>query len=395
MSAAVQSIGSLFSSGQFPVTSQPDSAAQLYGKPASDFVICRTEYGNATAVYGESVWDFNPYRLSAKKIGRIRFDMVFGDYGHDQQALIEEAKYLLYCLIYFAGGGRIGKLSASTIISYWVVLRIAMKFCYAQKKKSMVGVLSLQQLFTVPVYLAAFVSESNFDKTVLSGILHGLISVGEERLGYVVLNPRVFDLRRPDSKQHPVIPTRLYLNLINICGDLLDHLYLGVGNIDSFISCFADEYFGLTPHRQKSLGVGGKSRYRPGIQQAIEEYGLAAVFVGEFACSEKRKLQRVLLKMQYVVRMVIHLYTGMRDQEVMRMSYNCLSDQVVRCSVVDDQGFMRDQPQSVHILSTTTKFSGYKKESAWFAAGEVVKAVEVGQAICRGLARLYRIELDD
>lgn len=68
MSAAVQSIGSLFSSGQFPVTSQPDSAAQLYGKPASDFVICRTEYGNATAVYGESVWDFNPYRLSAKKL---------------------------------------------------------------------------------------------------------------------------------------------------------------------------------------------------------------------------------------------------------------------------------------------------------------------------------------
>lgn len=43
----------------------------------------------------------------------------------------------------------------------------------------------------MPVYLAAFVSESNFDKTVLSGILHGLISVGEERLGYVVLNPRV------------------------------------------------------------------------------------------------------------------------------------------------------------------------------------------------------------
>ena len=116
--------------------------------------------------------------------------MVFGDYGHDQQALIEEAKYLLYCLIYFAGGGRIGKLSASTIISYWVVLRIAMKFCYAQKEvNGWCAVLAAA--FTVPVYLAAFVSESNFDKTVLSGILHGLISVGEERLGYVVLNPRV------------------------------------------------------------------------------------------------------------------------------------------------------------------------------------------------------------
>lgn len=395
MSAVVQSIGSLFPSGQFPAASQPDSAAQLYGKPPSEFVICRAECGNATAVYGESVWDFNPYRMSARKIGRIRFDLVFGDHGHEQQELIEEAKYLLYCLIYFAGGGRVGMLSASTIISYWIVLRIAMQFCYAQKQKPMVGVLSLQQLFTVPVYLAAFVREKDFDKAVLRRLLRGLISVGEERLGYAVLNPRTFGLKRPDSKQHPVIPTRLYLNLINISGDLLDQLYLGVEKFESFIACFADEYFGLTQHRQKCLGVGGRARYRPGIPQALKEHGLTEVFVGEFACSEKRNLQRVILQMQYVVKAVIHLYTGMRDQEVMRMSYNCLSSQIVRLPLVDDQGFMRDQSQLVNVLSTTTKFSGYKKESAWFAAGEVVKAVEVGQAICRGLAQLYKIELND
>lgn len=394
MNTVVQSIGSVFSSGQFPPASEPDKTPQLYGKPASDFVLCRDENGNATAVYGEPVWDFNPYRLSAKKISRILFDKVFDESGQEQQALIEEAKHLLYCLIYFAGGGRLGKLSASTLANYWLSLRMAIQFCYEQKKKPMVGVLSLQQLFTVPVYLAAFIGPSCVDKKSLPGILHGLARVGEARLGYAVLNPANFDGERPYSKQHPVIPTRIYLKLINLTGDLLDQLYLGVGRFESFIACFANEHYGQKHKRQRSSGVGGKANWKPEMGQAIKDHGLTSVFAGKFECSHKRNLQRVLIQMQYVVRTVIHLYTGMRDQEVNRMSYHCLSDLIVRPVVVDDQGIERDKPQSVNVLSTTTKFTGYKKESAWFAPGEVVKALEVAQAICRGLAKIYKIELD-
>ena len=107
MKSIVYSIGSLFGSGRFLKTAEPDNAQQLFGSPASDFVLCRNESGDATAVYGDAVWDFNPYRLSAKKISRLFFDKVFDDDGKEQQALIEEAKYVLYCLIYFAGGGRL------------------------------------------------------------------------------------------------------------------------------------------------------------------------------------------------------------------------------------------------------------------------------------------------
>ena len=394
MNAVVQSIGSLFSSGQFPPTSEPDKAPQLYCRPAHDFVLCRDAKGNATAVYGECVWDFNPYRLSARKLTRIRFDTVFGESGQQQHALIEEAKSLLYCLIYFAGGGRLGKLSASTFCQYWLLLRLAIQFCYEQKQKPMVGVLSLRQIFTVPVYLAAFIGQSNLDKKILSGVLKGLARVGEERLGYAVINPAKFDLSRPGYKQHPVIPTRIYLKLINLTGDLLDQLYVGVGRFESFIACFADEHYGNTHGTQDSFGVGGRAHRRPDMGQAIKDHGLISVFAGEFECSWKRSLQLLLLRMQYVVKTVIHLYTGMRDQEVMRMPYHCLSDQVVRQVVVDDQGIERDKPRSVNVLSTTTKFAGFNKEAAWFAPGEVVKAIEVAQAICRGLAKLYKIELD-
>ncbi|ALY35129.1 TPA: integrase [Pseudomonas aeruginosa] len=395
MSSVVQSIGSLFSSGQFPDASEPDNALQLYGKPTPDFVLCRNEHGYSTAVYGESMWDFNPYRLSAKKILRIYFDKVFDEDGQEQQALIEEVKYLLYCLVYFAGGGRLGTLSATTLGQYWYVLRIAMQFCHEQKQKPMVGTLSLQQLFTVPVYLAAFVHGKTFDKKALSGLLQGLVRVGEERLGYAVVNPNNFDLKRKGHNQHPVIPTRIYLNIINVTGDLLDQLYKGVGRFESFIACFADEYYGFSHANQKSRRVGGKAHFRPEMPQAIKDHRLTSVFAGEFYCPNKKKLLRILLHMQYVAKTVIHLYTGMRDQEVMRMSYNCLSDKIVRQVVVDDQGVERDKPQTVKVLSTTTKFSGYKKEGTWFAPGEVVKAIEVAQAICRGLASLYKIKPDD
>lgn len=395
MNAVVQSIGGLFSSGEFPATSEPDNALHQYGKPAHDFVLCRNEAGNATAVYGDVVWNFNPYRLSARKIARINFNTVFDEDGTEQRALIEEARYLLYCLIYFAGGGRLGKLSVATLNQYWIVLRIAMQFCIEQKQKPLVGALSLQEIFTVPVYLAAFIHEKKFAHKTLAGILRGLTHVGEERLGYPVANSKSLDFKWEDGKQHPVIPTQIYLNIINLTGDLLDQLFEGVGRFEGLITCFADENYGVAHKHQKIRGIAGKANWRPNMAQALKDHGLTSVFSGEFVCSRKRNLQKVLLNMQYVAKTVIHLYTGMRDQEVMRMSYNCLSDHIVRQAVVDNQGVERDKQQIVSILSTSTKFTGYRKEGAWFAPSEVVKAVKVAQAICHGLANLYQIKLDD
>ncbi len=402
MSAYLKSIGSLFGSGQFSAESEPDNAPLSYARPAPNFVLCRDVSGNATAIYGLNVWDFNPYRLSAKKINKICFNNVFDDEGKEQQALIDEAKYLLYCLIYFGEGGRLGTLSVSTLNTYWMGLRRAMVFCYSQKQKPMVGVLSLEQLLTVPVYLAAFLREKfvGNDKGYLSGLLSQLVRVGQERLGFAVLNPSMFDMKKPGSNQHPVIPTRIYLSLINVTGDLLEQLYQGVGAFESFIASFEDEHYGVNLHTQKCRGLGGKAYYRPDMPQALKDHGLSAVFENEFACPFKQSLQTVLLKMQYLVRAIIHIYTGMRDQEVLRMTYGCLSRTTVRSTIKDDQDVVRDESQtvsviSVYVNSTTTKFTGYRKEATWFAPGEVVKAVEVAQAICRGLAKLYKIVLDD
>lgn len=395
---SLYAVNSLFASiGKFGSIA-PDAALQdVNFKPAPDFVLCRAKNGASTAVYKDSIWDFNPYKLGATKVNRFRFDTIFQTNGPEQEALIEEVKYIVYCLIYFAGGGCLGRLSVKTVEQRWFVVRRAAIFCYRQKEKPMVGVLSLRQLFSTPVYLAAFLADAASPQIpqMLSSLLANLVAVGEGRLGYRVISSRNLNLRRHDSDQHPVIPTRIYLELINVFHDLLDQLHEGVERLEDFIAEFDDDFYGLAQSVQKTFLPGGRVNYRPDMNKALELHGLDRVFSGEFSCPLKRGLSSSLLKMQYVAKSLIHLYTGMRDHEVLRMPYDCLSNEVYLKEVIDDRGVVRDLARSVNVLSTTTKFTGYRKSESWFAPSEVVKAVSVAQAICRGLAKIYKIDIDD
>ncbi|QLG95546.1 integrase [Pseudomonas yamanorum] len=397
MKVDLESVSKFSVGGSLSKTSQPDSALQSDHAPHADFVLCRDAKGIATAIYGEDIWDFNPYRLSANKIGRLIFSRVFASHGHNERLLIEEAKFLIYKIIYFSTGGVIGVLSPSTLNQYWRIIRIAMVFCYEQSRRPLVGCLSLEQLLTVRVYMDSFIKDRILgnNKKTLSAIMVQLVSVGGDRLGYSVLDPKLFDLRRPESNQHPIIPTNIYLNIINESAVMVDQLYQGINEYESFIECFSDEHYGINYGSQKARKLGGIKNYRPDMQQALKDHNLDIVFSREFECLKKRSLQKMLGKILLVIKTVIHLYTGMRDQEVMRIGYSCLSEEVFRPELMDGSGIMRDSAQYFSVLSTTTKFSGYRQQGRWFATAEVVKAISIAQAIYRGLAKLYKISFTD
>lgn len=387
-------LSSLFVNSDRLFSIAPDAPDSSIVTPPANFVLCRDKDGKPTAVYGEDSWDFNPYRLSAKKIWALNFKSIFTEVGMEQEGLIAEVKYILFCLIYSVGSGRVGRLSPSTLLQYFVEFRIAAQFCYEQKVNPLVGVLSIRQLLTTPVYLAAFVSRNNkrtnFNRTFKSMLNH-LIVIGERRLGYKIVHAGGLNFGQTKAMQHPVIPTRIYIGLINRLGDLLDQASPGVGRFESFIACFEDVFYGRPEHNQKSLGVGGKEYWRPTFEQALSDHGLSEVMAGEFACSDRRNLSKALLSLQCVIKTIIHLYTGMRDQEVLRLRCDCLTEEIVAPGTVDDQGVVRDSAKMVSIISTTTKFVGYRKQESWLATEEVIKAVKVAQAICGGLAALYEL----
>lgn len=371
-----------------------------YGPPADDLVLCRDASGKPTAVYGELQWDLNPYRLRANKIQLFRFDLLFQDVGPEQASLINQVKYVLFCLMTFIGSGRIGRLSPGSLNGYMVVLRSLVRFCMSQKSNEMVGVLSLQQLFTTPVYLAAFLRENKdlgtTQRKLLRSLINHLVTLGEERLGYRVQG--VFDLEYGDVKastQHPVIPTRLYLELINLLADNMDQAYGGCDSLDAFLSSFVSPSYGLSRMHQLRVLHVPVSDVQPTLAEAIRAHGLETVFSGDFECKGRGVLSSAILKIQYVVKNVIHAYTGMRDQEVMRLPYSCLSQSEVVPDTVDDQGVLRDKARMVDLISTTTKFTGYRKSEAWLASNEVIKAVKVAQAICRGISTIYGVNAEE
>ncbi|MDR6913421.1 hypothetical protein J2X66_000268 [Pseudomonas sp. 3296] len=376
----------------------PDTAGAT--RPSANFVLCRDKYGTPTAVYGADAWDFNPYRLSAHPVQIFRFNKIFKENKSEQKNLTEQVKYLMFCYIYHAAGhGRLGKLSVSTIKLYYHILADMARFCHSQKLNSLVGTLSFEQLLTTPSYLAAFVrhqgNRNNF-KSLFPAMMSNLAFAGEKCLGYNVLNVSDISFTHiKNNKQHPVIPLRIYIEIINRSADILDVLHNNVQRIESFILAFKDTTYGYPKVTQQRLKIP-KTQYRPNFQQALIDHGMNSVFHGDFVCHNRKSLSMALLSMQYVLKIIIHLYTGMRDQEVMRLKHDCTIQVVTEPETRDDDGVLRDPEKMISILSTTTKFEGYKKEESWLATSEVLRAIEVAQALCRSLAQLYGIKnLDD
>lgn len=369
-------------------------------RPSSDFVLCRDREGNPTAIYGKSFWDFNPVRLKANKIWAIRFDGVFEFQGAIQQSLIDEIKWILFCLLFFVSTGHTGRMSVGVLAQYFLTLRTAARFCYEKGAGELAGVITLQDLFTTPAYLAAYARWMKVNETgitqrkLIRALLNHMVSIGEDRLGYKLHG--VFDIDfecEDDTKQHPVIPTSIYLGVINALGESLDALYDNREALEQYLAAFDNPLYGYTHlHQKKVNGNRAPKHYEPVFEETLEIHGLESLFSGDFSCSGRGVLSSNILKMQWVVKTVIHLYTGMRDQEVLRLPYDCIDQDEVVSATLDDKGVERDKPIMVKVLSTTTKFTGYRKTVSWLATDEAIRAVEVARAICRGISRLYGVD---
>jgi hypothetical protein len=370
-------------------------------RPADDFVICRDSNGKITAAYGGARWDLNPIRLRANTVALISFNTIFKKSAADQKPLIQEVRYLLFCLLFYVDSGQLGRISASMVYQYFMTLRTAARFCYSMKENPLVGVISLQDLFTNPAYLNAY--RYWMDKTKVGGtrrkltgaLISHMVSIGEERLGYKLHG--IFDIDfggGEDSQQHPVIPTRIYLDVINSLGEWMDVLYIHRNPLERFLKCFDHEGYGYTINHQKVINKDIKF-FQPEFDQAIKNHKLKKVFSGDLSCEGRGVLSSAVLKLQWILKTVIHVYTGMRDQEVMRLPYKCLAQEEVVAATEDDDGNVRDKPMIVSVISSTTKFTGYRKSAAWLATDEVVRAVEIARAICRAISHLFGVHHED
>ncbi|MGF6398407.1 integrase [Pseudomonas frederiksbergensis] len=371
-------------------------------RPAADFVICRDVDGEITACYGGVKWDLNPIRLKANRIAMIGFDSIFKQYEAGQDGLVREVRYLLFCLFFYVQTGHLGRMSAGMLGQYFLTLRTAARYCYDQKANPLVGVISLQQLFSNPAYLNAYskwMARENIGVTqrkLTKSLISHMVAIGEDRLGYKLHGVFNIDFGAASDvpHQHPVIPTRIYLEVINSVGDWMDLIYPKRKAIERFLDCFISPYYGYTEDHQKTIS-GGPDVIELEFNQALRLHKLDKVFSGDLHCVGRGVLSSAILKMQWILKTVIHIYTGMRDQEVMLLPYNCIDVEEVVAATLDEDGISRDKPKIVKVLSSTTKFTGYRKSSSWLATDEVVRAVEIARSLCRAISNLFGVRPED
>lgn len=365
-------------------------------RPFADFVLCRDIDGNPTAVYGHDAWDFNPYRLSGNTMSKFRFDLLLeGEFQAERRALVDEAKYLLFCIQYFAKAGHTGTIGVSTLYGYYVVFRAAIVYCLSLNSNPFVGIITLSELFSNKRYLTNFLTTrdgDSFQKRTRSICKH-LSYIGQDKIGFKSFTDLEIILK--DSNQTPVIPTRLYLLFISHITENLEALEGKLDRLPDFLSNFSDDFYARSHDWQKSNKVGGKAYWRPNMVQALTDYGLDEVFSGELAVSDTNTLSSALKAIQYRMRHVLNLYTGMRNQEVMRMPYGCLDEEKISEEHHDDEGNLIVQSRVIKLISTTTKFSGYRQSAAWYAAPEAEKAIKILQLIAKGLAKIHGTDLNE
>lgn len=364
-------------------------------RPFADFVLCRDIDGKPTAVYSHDVWDFNPYRLSGNDMSSFRFDLLLkGEFEADRRTLVNEAKYLLFCIQYFAAAGHTGTISASTLYGYYDVIKSAVNYCISLNSNKFVGIITLSELFSNKRYLANFLtvrSGGSFKKRTRSICKH-LSYIGQDKVGF----KSVPDLKITvnTSKQTPVIPTRLYLLFISHITDEIEALEGKLERLPSFLSEFSDAFYGRSHEYQKSNKVGGKDKWRPNMAQALTNYGLEDVFTGDLSVSSVKSLSSALKSIQFRMRLALFLYTGMRNQEVMRLPYRCLDEERISEEHHDEEGNVIVKSRVIKLISTTTKFSGYRQSAAWYAAPEAEKAIKILKLISEGLANIHGVDVN-
>jgi len=381
--------------------STPDTLCLSYSKGniPDEFIVCRNKQNVPTAIYKNDKWDLSPYILSSKSSEVINFeDLICTSDATKDRELINEVKSIVIYLMYFINTGVAGGLAISTLTRYANVAKSAARFCIDTQEDKMIGRLSLKKLFTNKNYLAFYAKTLNSrQRQRLHALLKKLNIIGTEHLGYKVVNYQHLHKRIPHN-QHPLIPTRIYLEVVNFLTDRVGFLKKNSLKLECFIKEFSDPYFGLCILSQKDRMVGDlikpKDRsFRPTLDEAINAHNLNSLFEHpDFNCKSRKELAARLGVIQYEMKHLIHLYTGMRNDEVNRLGYDCVVDKPTDNYIFDDNDSIPSSKAIVKVISTTTKFSGYKEEESWLAHTIVLEAIEVLRAIVRGIA--YIAELD-
>lgn len=366
--------------------------------PNPNIIISKGSTG-VVSRYKDNKWDLSPYSPSPNKepiFDFVRVLMIDGDISELESEVIEEMKHFLLVLLYVNRGGRFGCISVSTFRKYFYSLAKMGRFCISVNGKGNLHVLTLRDLLSRAQSFSLFanVNPDALTSRNMIDTFNSFRSVSEKHLGFKVIDVKFEEQIARQHNQHPVIPADLYLNLVNGLSEEIGRIGCLTARLTQLIAEFEDKAVGRSHYVQKHLGIS-KKEYRLSVTKLLKKHRLHKLFAEHYKVTDLATLITALYKIQYVCLHTIILYTGMRITEALNLPVDCIGDEVLSPSILNEDDSVAVESEVIDLISYTTKFTGVKETANWLANSDVRKAVDILKAINCGFSMAERKDFSD
>lgn len=362
---------------KFSAVSAPDVYYFENGQRPSDwFVISRNVAGEVLTYYSYQRWDFSPYSRPTQRERSI----VFPTPTHDKhKVFVEDLKWLTFIFLFHKKGKKRG--AVGTLVHMYRLLLIAFRFALEFE-------LSVCSLFSnAELVEALFYTLSKSKRKELLIVIRSLSKMTPEELGFdavSVKDEKILSLKKtkfdsPPVKQTAIIPERIYSHCAyDLSIQLKEFNAHATKLIDFLDACLADSVYGRSIASQKLRGLK-KSTFVHTFEQASTVFDLDGYFI-KHKINNLDGLCHHLMITQFRSKSLIHVYSGMRDEEVLSMRYNCVETVKVKKNDV------------VTLLGVTTKLEkGEEKNTYWISCAEVLPGIEAAKTICRIVSKANQV----
>ncbi len=358
----------------------PDDYSGKYGvAPPDDYVMTYDRAGNPLSSYGDAIWDMSAYQKN-RASAILNFHYWTGGELHlSHQVIIKDMKWLMFVMIFFSPE----ILAVNTLKTRLYILRHMARFCYF-------NAITIVDLLGDPIQFVKFV-ESMIEKKAsrgLSNLLSDLYSIGQKKTGIRLLTgisqqelSKLASDCSKENKQHPIIPTRIYSTLIeNFIHEIERFDAVSEPFLSLVKTCALDNLSGRGLYYQNQILRSHKIdpdtvEPKPDFKTMIETLGLQG-YLNEvknrhgFEITMLSNITRWLSNIQWVCKQVVHIFSGMRDGEALRLPYDCL------------EVFHYHGKKHYRLMGQTTKLTDeIAKITRWVTCEQATKAIDAAQAI--------------
>lgn len=351
-----------------------------------NFITSKDENGYSVSIFSDSTWIFDAYDPRKRKCN-IVFDYAIGS---STQALniIREIKFIFICYLWLRPGkplqvkSAIKQNSCLAAIARYSVKKNRTVFDILSSERHVTGIIAgIQPSFSRQ--MLSFLKVLNIiDKNIL-----GFQSVNPSKIKFLSDSVKLY---RDSIKQTPPVPFRIYSKLITILSDRIDLIEKNITPYLQVLSIHQDDTLnGITRNAQKNKlnGQGIKAMTDKNRYKHAQLNNIESVYLGDYKTLndliiiEKLELfiERAgisltphglassLYEIQYLCKMIIQSFTGMRSIECNFLPYECLSSHKTMEGTFPT------------IQGLTTKFG--EKNAIWVTNQLGIKAVNVAQKV--------------